>query len=156
QAFAVSQGYREIFARTGDTAVERIAAACMQCGSELRFQELRCDRIGDTTLRLKRANFCRSRLCPMCNWRRSLKLRFELSRVLEEMFDRDPTLRMLLLTLTEPNSSWEDFGGAIGRLQVAIGRLMRMKRIRAVVRHWFRALEVTCPRPGQFHPHFHV
>src|SRR5262252_348207 len=33
---------------------------------------------------------------------------------------------------------------------------MRYKRVQAAVRHSFRALEVTCPRPGQFHPHFHV
>ena len=63
---------------------------------------------------------------------------------------------MLLLTLTEPNSSWDDFGRAIGRLQKAIAKLMRYKRVVAAVKHSFRALEVTCPRPGQFHPHFHV
>ena len=33
---------------------------------------------------------------------------------------------------------------------------MRYKRVQAAVRHSFRALEVTCPRPGEFHPHFHV
>jgi Replication protein len=60
------------------------------------------------------------------------------------------------LTLTEPNSSWNDFGSAIGRLLSAIAKLMRYKRVRAAVKHSFRALEVTCPRPGEFHPHFYV
>jgi hypothetical protein len=76
--------------------------------------------------------------------------------VLEVVFKKDESLRMLLLTLTEPNSSWDDFGRAIGRLQSAISRMMRYKRVLAAVKHSFRALEVTCPRPGEFHPHFHV
>ena len=66
-------------------------------------------------LRLKGANFCRARLCPLCNWRRSLKLRYQLGRVLNVVFSQDDSLRMLLLTLTEPNSSWNDFGSAVGR-----------------------------------------
>ena len=28
--------------------------------------------------------------------------------------------------------------------------------MQAAVKHSFRALEVTCPRPGELHPHFHV
>jgi hypothetical protein len=38
------------------------------------------------------------------------------------------SLRMLLLILTEPNSSWNDFGSAIGRLLPAIAKLMRYRR----------------------------
>jgi plasmid rolling circle replication initiator protein Rep len=79
------------------------------------------------------------RLCPLCNWRRSLKLRYQLGRVLNVVFSQDDSLRMLLLTLTEPNSSWDDFGAAIGRLIAAIAKLMRYKRVRAAVRHSFRA-----------------
>jgi plasmid rolling circle replication initiator protein Rep len=90
------------------------------------------------------------------NWRRSLKLRYQLGKVLNVVFSQDDSLRMLLLTLTEPNSSWNDFGSAIGRLLSSIGKLMRYKRVQAAVKHSFRALEVTCPRPGEFHPHFHV
>jgi len=120
----------------------------------LRFQELVCEAVNATKLRLKRANFCRARLCPLCNWRRSLKLRYHLGRVLNVVFSRDDSLRMLLLTLTEPNSSWDDFGSAIGRLLSAIGKLMRYKRVQAAVKHSFRALEVTCPRPGEFHTTF--
>jgi hypothetical protein len=42
------------------------------------------------------------------------------------------------------------------RVLSAIAKLMRYKRVQAAVKHSFRALEVTCPRPGEFHPHFHV
>ena len=40
-----------------------------------------------------------------------------------------------------PNSSWNDFGSAIGRLLSAIAKLMRYKRVQAAVKHSFRALE---------------
>jgi hypothetical protein len=33
---------------------------------------------------------------------------------------------------------------------------MRYKRVQAAVKHSLRALEVTCPRSGEFNAHFHV
>src|SRR5215469_17208782 len=38
----------------------------------------------------------------------------------------------------------------------ALGGISLQKGRRAAVKHSFRALEATCPRPGEFHPHFHV
>src|SRR5215471_5576076 len=32
----------------------------------------------------------------------------------------------------------------------------RYKRVHAAVKHFIPSLEVTCLRPGEFHPHFHV
>jgi plasmid rolling circle replication initiator protein Rep len=86
---------------------------------------------------LEGRKLCRARLCPLCNWRRSLKLRYQLGRVLNVVFSQDDSLRTLLLTLTEPNSSWNDFGSAIGRLLSAIAKLMRYKRVQAAVKHSF-------------------
>jgi hypothetical protein len=85
-----------------------------------------------------------------------MKLRFQLGKVLDAVFAQGPECRMFMLTLTEPSSSWNDFGEAIGRLLKAVGSLIRSRVVKRAVKHWFRALEVTCPRPGQFHPHFHV
>jgi hypothetical protein len=45
----------------------RRADRVSQCGSYLDFGVL-----PDGTKKLVKANFCRDRLCPMCNWRRSL------------------------------------------------------------------------------------
>jgi hypothetical protein len=92
----------------------------------------------------------------LCNWRRSLRLKHELGRVLDAVLAEEPDLRLVMLTLTVPNPSYDDFGQAIGELKTAVGRLMRYKRIQDAVRHWFRALEVTCPRPRELHPHYHI
>lgn len=52
----------------------RRADRVAQCGSEIEFGILQ-----DGSKKLVKANFCRDRLCPMCNWRRSLKLYSQVS-----------------------------------------------------------------------------
>ena len=47
-----------------------------ECADELLFLQ---DAEGNR--RLKQGNFCRIRVCPMCNWRRSLKLFSQVSAV---------------------------------------------------------------------------
>jgi hypothetical protein len=83
-----------------------------------------------------------------------MKLRYQLGRVLDAVFKKEPSSSLLMLTLTEPNSSWNDFGEAIGRLLKAVGKLMRSRVVKRAVKHWFRALEVTCSSPGAVSPAF--
>jgi hypothetical protein len=156
QACAVAAAYRAVFAKVGDIDIDRIGRGCACCGTALGFEELYAEAIDETKLRLKRANFCRGRLCPMCNWRRSLKLKNELVTVLAEVWKEHPTHRLLMLTLTEPNASAEDFGASIARLLAAFARLTKRRRWKRAVRHWFRALEVSPGRGGTYHGHFHV
>jgi hypothetical protein len=56
-------------------------------GVACQEQELMCEAVNATKLRLNGANFCRARLCPLCK-RRSLKLRYQLGRVLNVMFSQ--------------------------------------------------------------------
>jgi plasmid rolling circle replication initiator protein Rep len=157
QARAVAAAYRKVFERTGDLEVDRIGRGCACCGTMLGFEELQCEALEATKLRLKRANFCRGRLCPLCNWRRSLKLRWQLGSVLDADWAVCSTHRHFLLTLTVPNTLGEDFDVSIDELLKAFGRLSRYARFKAAVVHWFRALEVSAGRDGvTLHPHFHV
>jgi hypothetical protein len=77
-----------------------------------------------------------------------MKLRYQLGRVLDAVFKKEPSSSL------EPNSSWNDFGEAIGRLLKAVGKLMRSRVVKRAVKHWFRALEVTCSSPGAVSPAF--
>ena len=59
-------------------------------------------------LTLTHANFCRDRLCPMCQWRRSLKMGAQARAVVDECdrvkMSRDGVgYRWMLLTLTQAN-----------------------------------------------------
>src|SRR5699024_9536338 len=52
---------------------------------------------------LYRVWFCKSRLCPMCNWRRAMKHGIQSQKVVAEVIKQKPTVRCLFLTLTVRN-----------------------------------------------------
>src|SRR5699024_11091128 len=49
--------------------------------------------------KLYRVWFCKSRLCPMCNWRRAMKHGIQSQKVVAEVIKQKPTVRWLFLTL---------------------------------------------------------
>src|SRR5699024_437833 len=52
---------------------------------------------------LYRVRFCKSRLYPMCNWRRAMKQGMQSQKDVEEVIKQKPTVRWLFLTLTVRN-----------------------------------------------------
>ena len=63
---------------------------------------------------LHHANFCRDRLCPLCNWRRSLKVFGQVSKVMEAI--EGEGYRYLFLTLTVRNVWGEELADAVQAL----------------------------------------
>ena len=49
--------------------------------------------------------FCKNKLCPICNWRRSMKYAYQAELVVNEAMKRYPKGRFLFLTLTIKNVS---------------------------------------------------
>lgn len=120
------------------------------CGSFLEFH------VTESEKKLHQANFCRDRLCPMCNWRRSLKIFGQVSRVMD-VLEADG-YRFLFLTLTVRNCSADELSDTVQMLfdgwRVLYHENARVKRS---VCGSFRSLEVTRNnRTGLFHPHLHV
>ena len=72
----------------------RRADRVSQCGSYLDFGVL-----PDGTKKLVKANFCRDRLCPMCNWRRSLKLYSQVSQVMDVLESEGYCFLFLMLAV---------------------------------------------------------
>ena len=56
--------------------------------------------------RLHGANFCRNRLCPMCNWRRSLKMYSQVSQITDKILTTRKS-RFIFVTLTVKNPDAE-------------------------------------------------
>src|SRR5699024_11294954 len=52
---------------------------------------------------LYRVWFCKSRLCPMCNWRRAMKHGIQSQKVVAEVIKQKQTVRWLFITLTVRN-----------------------------------------------------
>lgn len=122
----------------------------LQCSSFLEFKRY----LADNSLKLKTANFCKIRLCPMCAWRRSLKVYGQMSKVLEKI---NNTYCFQFLTLTIKNCYGKDLAATLDKLFHAFKKFSELKVIKNSFVGWFRALEVTYNKTtGQFHPHFHV
>ena len=108
---------------------------------------------GDS-FKLYRANFCRDRLCPMCSWRRSYKIFGQVSQIMDLIADK---YEFLFLTLTFPNCTADELTDALNRMSKAWIKIGRHKRFKAVVKGFFKALEITYNQTADtYHPHFHV
>lgn len=110
--------------------------------------------------KLRAANFCRVRLCPICQWRRSLKLYGQMTRVMEYL--KPEGYRYIFLTLTRSNVLAEGLGDALDQVVEGFHRLSKYDEVRHVVKGWYRGIEIThnLDRTSKdfdtFHPHVHV
>lgn len=120
------------------------------CGSYLEYH------VTEQKKKLHTANFCKDRLCPMCNWRRSLKIFGQVSQVMNELEKQG--YQFLFLTLTVKNCSAADLPDTVQMLFDGWRRLYHKKGVfRKSVAGSFRSLEVTRnSRTSFFHPHLHV
>lgn len=109
--------------------------------------------------RLKQANFCHVRLCPMCSWRRSLKIFAHTQKVVDAAGGK---YDYLLLTLTVRNVTGNELGSTLDMMMSAWHRMTRWKIWKGTVKGWYRGLEVThnvdirSSSYDTYHPHFHV
>ncbi len=110
--------------------------------------------------KLVSANFCKDKLCPTCNWRRSLKIFGQVSQVIDFL---EPDFDFLFLTLTVLNVRSSELEDAIDKLNYAYTyRFARDKRYKKAVKGAIRVLEVTRNRNkasksyNTWHPHLHV
>lgn len=126
------------------------------CGSFLEFK-----RFIDGTLKLNGANFCKVRLCPMCSWRRELKIFAQTSRVMDKALDVKE-YNFIFLTLTCRNVDGECLSNTLDNLFKSFDRLFKRTLIKKSIKGWFRALEVThnldksSKDYDTYHPHFHI
>lgn len=93
----------------------------------------------------------------MCQWRRSLKVFYEVSRVMDLAEDRHPDFVPLFLTLTLKNCEGDKLSQTLDQIFQGWYRLTNHRKIKRIVQGWFRALEVTYSRElDTFHPHIHA
>ncbi|NGT68505.1 protein rep (plasmid) [Clostridium perfringens] len=122
-----------------------------ECGTLLSFKI-----IDEDLKKLFKANFCKDRLCPMCTWRRSMKIFGQVSKVMDRALE-DKEYRFLFLTLTVRNCTGEELSNEIDRMFNSLKLLFQRKEVKKIVIGFFRGLEVTYNEEyDTYHPHFHI
>lgn len=124
------------------------------CAELLRFNFIDNLSTGETKLKLTNANFCRVRLCPVCQWRRSMTWRAKLFQNLPKLFEEHENLNFLFLTLTVKNCGIDNLSSELKKLNSAWNKLRLRKEFSRGIKGYIRATEVT--KSGDMaHPHFH-
>lgn len=120
------------------------------CGTWLKYV---ADR-SSGRLTLSSANFCRLRLCPVCQWRRSLKLYGQMRKVIEHL---GSDYLYIFWTGTIKNCGGAELSQFITHLLEGFKCMAKMPEFKRACKGYFRALEVTRNADtGEFHPHIHA
>jgi plasmid rolling circle replication initiator protein Rep len=124
----------------------------LQCGNFLIFQEC----LSGHEKRLSSAYFCGDRFCMPCTWRKSLKISANVYKVAHVALDRHPTYRLLILTLTIPNTAADELRQGVDILLKGWDRLVKRVEVNRAISGYFRALETTYNvKDDTWHPHIH-
>lgn len=103
---------------------------------------------------VNQASLCRDRLCPNCGWALSRRRATAIVRALDGMsaiYD----FAVLHVMLSVQHTEFSDLRKMLDGMNAAVGRLLRMPRVRCHLLGCVRSLEITRTQNG-FHPHFHM
>jgi plasmid rolling circle replication initiator protein Rep len=131
---------------------EKYAERIWECSQSLEFRVLSDDQ-SISHLKLHSARFCRVRLCPVCQWRRSMMWRARFLKALPKICADYPRGRFIFLTLTVKNCRLEDLRETIAWMNASWKKMTMRKNFPAL--GWIKCIEVTRGQDGMAHPHFH-
>lgn len=146
----------EMTAIAYDEVDPRKAERLRNCATRLEFAV-----DADGRKHLRTGNFCRVRLCPVCQWRRSLKCYAHMAAIMAYLREHY-NYAYLFVTLTVRNVTLDKLGDTITDTMAGWHRLLRYKDIQRAVKGWYRGYEVThnldpsSPSYDTYHPHIHV
>lgn len=122
---------------------QNLIEAFKSCGKELFWNGNRI--IG--------ASFCRQRICPVCNLRKSNITYHKIASIVEAMENKE----FVLITLTIKNCQTTWLQNAIDHLMKSFHKLVNRKTWRKAFDGYFRTLEITYNTDDNtFHPHIHI
>ena len=131
---------------------EKYSKRIWECSQSLEFRVLSDDQ-GGSHLKLHSARFCRVRLCPVCQWRRSMMWRARFLKALPKICADYPKGRFIFLTLTVRNCRLEDLRETIAWMNASWLKMIKRKNFPAL--GWIKCIEVTRGETDLAHPHFH-
>lgn len=147
--WAVQRLAADYIAMAYDFIDENKAARMRECAQWLSF--VRTEQGG---LKLHDARFCRVRLCPICQWRRSLKTAAQMYKIID-VAERQG-YKFIFLTLTVKNCSGSDLDTELTHVIRAFNKLSKYKKFADCVHGYYRGTEITYNKDtNEYHPHLH-
>lgn len=124
-----------------------------QCGEILEF-----DVTQEGHMKLAKTWFCKSPLCPMCNWRKTMKRSIQTTKVVEEVIRQKPKARWLFLTLSLKNVfDGDQLDKSLKEMAIGFNRLMKYKKVAKNMIGFMRSTEITVnEKDGSYNQHMHV
>jgi plasmid rolling circle replication initiator protein Rep len=144
----------------GHEDFSRRAERMHRCAENLHYAWVRPKDAVELRFKLKSTWFCRVRLCPICQWRRSQMWYARFLNALpgiEERF-KPSGVSFIYLTATVRNPPVEDLRSTLKDMGKAWMRFTHRIEFARIL-GWIRTTEVTYsdkPSAGSAHPHFHV
>jgi len=141
-----------VFTEYGDDKKDNRYRDLINCGTFLEFSKE--DTAQGNIYHLKASNFCRQRVCPMCQFRKSEKMFVEVLRVVQSLQN---DYRFLHMVLTVPNSRYErELVTSVRLLYKAFGYLISHGKPKKAFKGILRCLEVSYNYDNDtYHPHLH-
>lgn len=102
------------------------------------------------------ANFCKMRICPVCNYIKS-SINFYKIRDCVQYIKSKYNSEFIFMTLTIKNCSGEELSKTIDHILQSFNRLRNRKTWKKSVQGLIRGLEITYNKENNtFHPHIHM
>ena len=150
--------YQKALVLDNDLITESRMKNLEECGNNLIFS------VNDKNeKRFKSAYFCRLRTCPMCNWRKSLKMFGQTNKIANKILEQLPTTRFIFITFTVKNCPADKLSQTIDIMNQGFKSLTNKNRKIAITNKfknnmlgYIRAMEVTYNQEKDtYHPHIH-
>lgn len=126
-----------------------------ECANTLFFKEV------ENRLKLTSGFFCQIRLCPLCTWRRSLKLFSQISKIISWINNKN-NVKYLFVTLTIKNCVDTELKNTLNKLNAGFKKLVGNggKRNTTVLSEnlvgYLKVIEITHnSKDNTYHPHIH-
>lgn len=135
---------------------ERYAERTKTCSEFLVYANRLDLKNGELVKKLTNANFCRVRLCPVCQWRRSLMWQARFYDAIPQIMEQYAGYRFLFLTLTVKNCPVSELANTLVWMNKSFRKMLKYKSL-DVWQGWLKTTEVTRnAKDNTAHPHFHV
>lgn len=140
----------------GNTDNDKRYTNLLNCGTILQFSKGNSTFYGSekTVYYLTGANFCRQRICPMCQFRKAQK---QFVRMYEVVKHLENDYRFLHLVLTVPNvDGGIELINTIDMLYKSYAKMFKYKDVKCTIKGTMRCLEISYNYDNDtFHPHLH-